>query len=236
MQSPLPHLALRCPLPSGAALVACRGLTRFFGATAALRQLDVELPAGYLLALFGANGAGKSTLLRIVAGALRPSAGEVTVAGAPWGSAAARGATGLLAHESWLHPSLTVAENLAYYATLYGLAAGAAAEALARARGERLARLRVGELSQGMRQKAALARCLLHKPRVLLLDEPFASLDRATVAELQATLQELRGAGLLLIASTHTEDLIAGLADGWARLERGRLVAASPGLAVEAEA
>lgn len=227
MQSSSPHLALRCPAGSGAALVACRGVSRFYGATAALRALDLELPGGYLLALFGPNGAGKSTLLRILGGALRPSAGRVEIAGAAWGTAAARRAAGLLAHESWLHPSLTVAENLRYYAALYGRPAAAAGEALERVGGGRLSAMRVGELSQGMRQRAALARSLLHRPRVLLLDEPFASLDRATVTELQQTLVDLRAAGLLLIVSTHTEDLVTGLADGWARLERGRIADAA---------
>lgn len=230
VQSPSTSLALRCPDGRGGALVACRDVSRFFGLFAALRQLSLQLPARYLLALLGPNGAGKSTLLRILAGALRPSSGEVRTAGAAWGSPAARRLTGFLAHESFLHPSLTVLENLRYYAALYALPAPAPARALATVHAAHLAAWRVGELSQGMRQKAALARSLLHEPRVLLLDEPFASLDRATVAELQTTLAELRDRGMLLIVSTHTEELIAGLADGWARLERGRIAAADPSL------
>lgn len=207
-------------------LVACRQLSRFFGPFAALRRVDLQLPAGHLLMLLGPNGAGKSTLLRVLAGALRPSAGEVWIAGAAWGTAEARRTTGFLAHESLLHPNLTVAENLRYYAVLHGAPRAAAAASLRRVGGEKLAGLRVAALSQGMRQKAALARCLLHAPRVLLLDEPFASLDQATVADLRRLLAELRAAGMAMIASTHTPDILADLADGQLVLERGRVQAA----------
>ncbi|MGH9506829.1 MAG: ATP-binding cassette domain-containing protein, partial [Terriglobales bacterium] len=145
--------------------IECRGLSRFFGPFAALRRVSLQLPAGHLVMLLGPNGAGKSTLLRVLAGALRPSSGEARICGAAWGTPEARRATGFLAHESLLHPTLTVAENLAYYATLYGLPGEAAGASLRRVGGEKLARLRVPALSQGMRQKAALARCLLHAPR-----------------------------------------------------------------------
>lgn len=206
--------------------IECRGLSRFFGPFAALRRVSLQLPAGHLLMLLGPNGAGKSTLLRVLAGALRPSSGEARICGAAWGTPEARRATGFLAHESLLHPNLTVAENLNYYATLYGVPRDAAAASLRRVGGEKLAALRVAALSQGMRQKAALARCLLHAPQVLLLDEPFASLDRATVAELRRLLLELRAAGLTMVASTHTPEVLADMADGQLLMERGRVQAA----------
>lgn len=208
-------------------------MSRFFGATAVLRSVSFNASAGELLALRGANGAGKSTLLRILAGALRPSLGTVTVAGAPVASVEARRITGFLSHQSLLHPTLTVRENLEFYATLFSLAdpRAAARRALDEVNGAYLAPRRVGELSQGMKQKAALARCLLHQPRLLLLDEPFASLDRATVAELRACLARLRDQGLALILSSHQEEAFSGLADGELMLERGRL-APQPALEV----
>lgn len=229
--SPLSAAAARAganPLPAAPeaeAVAECRQLSRFFGAFAALRRVDLQLRPGQLLMLLGPNGAGKSTLLRVLAGALRPSAGQVWIGGAAWGTTEARRTTGFLAHESLLHPNLTVAENLRYYATLHGAPREAAAASLRRVGGEKLAGLRVAALSQGMRQKAALARCLLHAPRVLLLDEPFASLDQATVADLRRLLAELRGAGMAMIASTHTPDVLADLADGQLLLQRGRVVA-----------
>ena len=191
-----------------------------------LREVSFSAAGGELLALRGANGAGKTTLLRILAGALRPSLGEVTVAGAPVASVEARRITGFLSHQSLLHPTLTVMENLEFFATLFSLPRprAAAVQALDQVNGGYLAGRRVGELSQGMKQKAALARCLLHQPRLLLLDEPIASLDRTTVAEMRACLARLRDQGLTLILSSHQEEAFAGLTDGELTLERGRLL------------
>ena len=190
-----------------------------------LRRVSFTACTAEFLAIRGPNGAGKSTLLRILAGALRPSSGEVEVAGAPAGSPPARRQTGFLSHQSLLHPSLSVAENLEFFATLFHSPSPpeAARRALEQVRGAHLAPLRVGELSQGMKQKAALARCLLHQPRLLLLDEPFASLDRATVAEMRASLAQLRDQGLTLIVSSHQEEAFAGLTDRELVMERGRL-------------
>ncbi|MGH9474286.1 MAG: heme ABC exporter ATP-binding protein CcmA [Terriglobales bacterium] len=210
-------------------LVCCDQVSRLFGDRAVLRHVSFVAEGGALLALWGPNGAGKTTLLRILAGALRPSRGECRIGGAEAASAAARRLTGFLSHDSLLHPALTVRENLRFYAALYALAAPEAAVdcALDQVRGAALAPLRVGELSQGMRQKAALARTLLHQPRLLLLDEPFASLDASTVAELRRTLAELKSAGLALILSSHQREPVAGLADGALNLEAGRLLAPS---------
>ena len=199
-----------------------------------LRGVSFSAAAGELIALRGPNGAGKSTLLRILAGALRPNAGEVRIAGAAAGAAEARRLTGFLSHQSLLHPILTVRENLEFYATLFALPdrAAAAQRALELVRGAWLAPRRVDELSQGMKQKAALARCLLHTPRLLLLDEPFASLDRVTVAEMRTTLAEMRDRGMTLIVSSHQEEAFAGLAVRSLELERGRLLEA-PSLQVQ---
>jgi heme ABC exporter ATP-binding subunit CcmA len=207
-------------------LVQCQRVSRFFGEIPVLREVSFNAAGGELLALRGANGAGKTTLLRILAGALRPSLGEVTVGGAPVASVEARRITGFLSHQSLLHPTLTVMENLEFFATLFSLPRprAAAVQALDQVNGGYLAGRRVGELSQGMKQKAALARCLLHQPRLLLLDEPIASLDRATVAEMRACLARLRDQGLTLILSSHQEEAFAGLTDGELTLERGRLL------------
>ncbi|HXR96269.1 MAG TPA: heme ABC exporter ATP-binding protein CcmA [Terriglobales bacterium] len=208
-----------------APLCACQNVSRFFGERAVLRQVSFACAPGELLYLGGANGAGKTTLLRILAGALRATAGAVTVGEAAIGSAAARRATGYLSHQSLLHPALTVEENLEFYAALFDLADARAAvrSALARVGAQGFAQRRAGELSQGMKQKAALARCLLHRPRLLLLDEPFASLDRATVSELREILRELRDAGLSVIVTSHQTEPLEGLVDRRLELEQGRL-------------
>ncbi|MGH9413467.1 MAG: heme ABC exporter ATP-binding protein CcmA [Terriglobales bacterium] len=209
----------------------CQSVSRFFGDAVVLRHVSFSCERGRLLTLWGANGAGKSTLLRILAGALQPSDGTVRLEGAAAGSAAARSRTGFLSHQSLLHPHLTVRENLRFYATLFALPdeEEAVRRALEQVRGPALAPRRVGELSQGMRQKAALARALLHQPALLLLDEPFASLDQQTVAEMRACLTELRDAGMALLLSSHNPEQVSGLADGQLTLARGRL---SEGVAV----
>ncbi|MGH9465727.1 MAG: heme ABC exporter ATP-binding protein CcmA [Terriglobales bacterium] len=211
----------------------CQGVSRFFGDTVVLRRVGFSCERGRLIALWGANGAGKSTLLRILAGALRPSQGTVVLNGVEVATAAARRQTGFLAHQSLLHPHLSVAENLHFYATLFGLSdpASATARALQQVRGGELGPRRVAELSQGMRQKAALARCLLHQPGLLLLDEPFASLDLQTVAELRACLAELRDRGLTILLTSHNPEQVAGLADGELTLARGRLIEPQPAAA-----
>ncbi len=215
-------------IQSECAPVICREVTRFFGVRAAVRGVNLELPQASLTLLLGANGAGKSTLLRLLAGALQPSQGDILITGLPIRDPRARGRIGLLGHESLLQPLLTVRENLEFYAVLYGLErpGEAARRALERVRGPHLAELKCGELSQGMRQKAALARTLLHQPPVLLLDEAFASLDRATVADIRDVLRELRQAGHTILLSTHTEEFIHDLADQRIHLERGRIAAA----------
>ena len=167
------------------AALAARGLRRSFGRVTVLRDIDLILAPGEALAVAGPNGAGKTTLLRLLAGLLRPSAGEIVIHGRSLrGDHAARRSVGFLSHQSLLYDDLTVLENLAFAARLYGLerpvdAARAALDAAGLA-------ARVGDsparLSRGLLQRAALARALLHRPRVLLLDEPFTALDEPSAA------------------------------------------------------
>jgi heme exporter protein A len=195
------------PSRDGEPLLAARGLRRSFGRLRVLHDIDLTLSAGEALAVAGPNGAGKSTLLRILAGLMRPTAGEVHVLGRPLtGNAAeARRAIGLLSHQSLLYDDLTVAENLTFVARLYGLdrpadAARAALEAAGLSgRADDLPR----RLSRGLLQRAAIARALLHAPRVLLLDEPFTALDAASADRLRELLEARRAEGLGLVIVTH---------------------------------
>jgi heme exporter protein A len=194
------------PSRDGAPLLVARGLRRSFGRLRVLSDIELTLAPGELLAVAGPNGAGKSTLLRILAGLVRPSAGSVHVLGRPLaGDAQARRAIGLLSHQSFLYDDLTLAENLTFVARLYGLArpSEAAAAALdAAGLGDR-ARDSPRRLSRGLLQRAAIARALLHAPKVLLLDEPFTALDAASAERLRATLEARRAEGLGLIVVTH---------------------------------
>jgi len=161
--------------------IELRGLSRHFGERTALRDLTASVPAGATLAVLGRNGAGKSTLLRILATLLRPHAGEVQVLGQPLpGRAfAVRGQVGLLAHEPLLYRDLTGRENLTYHARLHGVEAARVEEVLDSVDMRGRAEDPVRSLSRGMVQRLAICRAVLHRPKLLLLDEPRANLDPA---------------------------------------------------------
>jgi heme exporter protein A len=170
-------------MPSGEPALRLAGLRRDYGDRTALEGVGLELGTAESLVVLGPNGAGKTTLLRVLATLLRPSAGEVVVLGCslPREAWKLRGQIGYLGHEPLLYRDLSGRENLRFHARLHGIS-GAVAEArigeLLAAEGmERRAEGRVAELSAGMRQRLAICRCVLHRPRLLLLDEPDSNLD-----------------------------------------------------------
>jgi heme exporter protein A len=184
---------------AGEPAIELAGLRREFGERTALGGVDLRLEHGQSLALLGPNGSGKSTLLRILAGLLRPSAGEVTVLGAPLPKETyrLRGRVGYLGHEPLLYRDLSSRENLALAAALHGLEPAQAAARIERlleaVRMERRGDDRIAELSAGMRQRIDICRAVLHEPQLLLLDEPDAHLDseaRELVAPLIAVDQD----------------------------------------------
>jgi heme exporter protein A len=209
-------------------LLAATGLSRSFGRRRVLHDIELTLDPGEALAVAGPNGAGKSTLLRLLAGLMRPSAGEVRVMGRPvrGDDGAARRAIGLLEHETMLYDDLTLLENLTFAATLYGIVRPkeTAMAALERAglalRAEELPR----RLSRGLLQRAAIARALLHRPRVLLLDEPFTGLDAASADRLRSELRSALESGLGLVLVTHHLAEVWGVASRIAVLVDGRWV------------
>jgi heme exporter protein A len=220
------------PSRDGEPLLAARGLRRSFGRLRVLHDIDLTLSPGEALAVAGPNGAGKSTLLRILAGLMRPTAGEVHVLGRPLtGNAAeARRAIGLLSHQSLLYDDLTVMENLTFAARLYGLArpADAARAALEAAGLSGRADDSPRRLSRGLLQRAAIARALLHAPRVLLLDEPFTALDAASADRLRGMLEVRRAEGLGLVIVTHHLAEVWEVATRVAVLVEGRWVCDQP--------
>ena len=188
-------------------LLQATGLRRSFGERVVLDGVDLSVGEGETIAVTGPNGVGKTTLLRILAGLLRPSAGSVLLDGRPVRTAdpQSRAAIGLLSHRAMLYDDLTLQENLEFVARLHGLRdpRRVAREALEQV--ELLAR--AGDsprtLSRGLIQRAALARALLHAPRLLLLDEPFTGLDSAAAGRLTSLLAARRPAGLGTIIVTH---------------------------------
>ena len=180
-----------------------------------------------MLGLLGPNGAGKSTMLALLATLLRPNGGRIRY-GAHDAAAhgpALRASIGVLGHDLFLYPELTAHENLEFFAGLYALAdpRAAAADALRQADLADRAGDAVSSFSRGMRQRVALERALIHRPRLLLLDEPFTGLDDASTAALAARLRSLRGGGAIVVLATHDLDLADGLFDRAVFLRDGRM-------------
>ncbi|MEZ4216337.1 MAG: heme ABC exporter ATP-binding protein CcmA [Myxococcota bacterium] len=217
-----------------------RGLEKRFGAFAALRGVDLDLAAGSCLAVLGPNGAGKSTLLRLLAGLARPTRGELELvadgAGATRG--AARAHVGYLGHATLLYAELTAFENLVFAARLCGVADPAArAHALLEAEGlAHAADRRAGDFSRGMSQRLAIARALVHDPRLVLLDEPFTGLDRSAADRLAERLAALRAQGRTCVLVTHELRAASRLADEAIVLLGGRVRARLRGAELEREA
>ncbi|HKQ60556.1 MAG TPA: ABC transporter ATP-binding protein [Candidatus Polarisedimenticolaceae bacterium] len=208
-------------------MIEARGLARRFGAVAALESVDLRVEPGESLALFGANGAGKTTLLRILGLVLRPSAGSLRVGGLDPRRQQQQvlASIGLVSHATWLYEDLTARQNLEFFAALYGVPAPTARAAELLELVELTPRRDdpVRTFSRGMQQRLALARGLVHAPRLVLLDEPFSGLDPHASDVLCRTLAGLRRQGCTLVFATH--DVAQGLAlsDRWAFLARGRV-------------
>jgi ABC-type multidrug transport system ATPase subunit len=205
--------------------VILESVSKIFGRFAALHDLTATFPAGRLYALLGENGAGKTTLLRIIAGLSRPSRGTLSVLGSKDVRAAGH-RIGYMAHATLLYDELTARENLDYFARLYAPRPVANREELLDAVG--LANVdtkrRVGQYSQGMKQRLALARAMLGSPDLLLLDEPFSNVDAKSITAMAALLGLLRDRGATLIVITHQVEALGSAADEWITLHAGTIV------------
>ena len=208
---------------SGAA-VRARGLTRRFGPLVALRPLDLDLEPGETIAVIGPNGAGKSTLLRILAGLARPSGGELQIGGEKKSRPQQRRQVGLIGHQTFLSPALTVRENLFLAARLHGLedAPECAERGIAALDLGAFAERRAGTLSRGLAQRTAIARALVHDPSIVLLDEPFTGLDPHAAVRLASLLERLPGEGRTTLLVSHDLARAAQLAERALVLVRGR--------------
>jgi ABC-type multidrug transport system ATPase subunit len=209
--------------------VSVEDVSRHFGRRRALTRITFRAERGAIVGLLGPNGAGKSTMLALLATLLRPTSGRILYgthdASAQHGPAL-RAAIGVLGHDLFLYPELTARENLEFFAGLYNVPdrRRAAAEALALARLEERADDAVSSFSRGMRQRLGLERALIHRPRLLLLDEPFTGLDDASAAALARRLRTLREEGTIAILATHDLDLAEDVLDRALFLRDGRVV------------
>ena len=217
------------PTRSGHAL-ELRGVSRTYGTTHALRNVDLDAAWGRVLVLFGHNGAGKSTLLRVAAALVKPTAGSVTTAGfdADKDAGRVRAATGYVGHGTLLYDDLTPEENLRFYARLHGVPDPneRAAEVLRDVGAERWGHRRVRGLSNGMQKRVAIARALLHRPALLLLDEPDSGLDVQGRAFVETVVRAVANGGGAVVFSAHDPAQGLALADDFAVLRGGRIAAA----------
>ncbi len=210
-------------------VIQTRGLSKAFGFLPVLRGVDVDIPRGQFVALLGANGSGKSTLLRIISGLTKPTQGQVTVGGwhIPDEAQHVRRQLGVVSHKSLVYPQLTAYENLRFAARLYALPAAETHErvlaALERVGLKRRAHQLARTFSRGMQQRLSIARALLHKPHILLLDEPHTGLDQPACATLNALLREMHADGHTLLMTTHQLEHVPLLAQRVLILARGVL-------------
>jgi putative spermidine/putrescine transport system ATP-binding protein len=214
---------------SGKTVVALEGVTCRYGSVRALDAIDLAVDEGEFLSLLGPSGCGKTTTLNAIAGFVAPDAGRVLVDGADVTHEPAwRRGLGVVFQSYALFPHMTVGENVAFGLRERGVSrteVGArVAEALALVRLPDAASLRPAQLSGGMQQRVALARALVIRPRVLLLDEPLAALDRKLREEMRAELREIqRAVGITTVFVTHDQHEALGLSDRIAVMHRGRI-------------
>ena len=205
-----------------------QGVTKRYGDVVALDGMTLEVTAGEVFGFVGRNGSGKTTTMRIVLGVLEADEGEVRFDGTPL-TFEARRRIGYMPEERGLYPKMRLAEQLAYLGELHGMGA-AAAGAAARTWLERFGLIDranddVQSLSMGNQQRVQLAAALVFAPIMLVLDEPFSSLDPVAVDVMSAVLREQADAGLPVIFSSHELELVERICDRIAIVERGKVVA-----------
>ena len=189
-------------------IVSAQGLTRRFGPLTAVIHLDLEVQAGEIFALVGPDGAGKTTTMRLLCGLMDPTEGRAIVVGHDVSKEpdAVKDQIGYMAQRFGLYSDLTVNENMAFYADLFGIVGREREELSSRlmkmTRMEPFGKRQAGKLSGGMKQKLALMCTLLHKPRVLFLDEPTNGVDPVSRRDFWAILYQLVSEGLTVVVST----------------------------------
>jgi len=202
-------------------------VSKLYGSFAALRKVSVDFPVGSCTVILGDNGAGKSTLLRMIAGLNDPTEGSIHIYGIPNKQALDR--MGYMAHAPLLYDELSGMENLRFFGQLYGVNTDAAlAKAMERVGLDPALDRRVGQYSQGMRQRLSLARAIFHEPRLLLLDEPFSNVDPDSALQIAKLLADMRTGGTTILLVTHQIGLLANLADEYLMLSHGQLMDRGP--------
>jgi ABC-2 type transport system ATP-binding protein len=213
-------------------MIQIKGLTKKYGSFTAVDAIDLEVPRGQIVGFLGPNGAGKTTTLRMIAGILRPTAGWVTIGGVNIvdDPAEAKAMMGYIPDRPFIYEKLTGAEFLRFVAGLYGQAG----ETVERRAHELLALFDLLEwrdelvesYSHGMRQKLIISSAFLHRPQVIVVDEPMVGLDPKAARILKDLFREYVGRGNTIMMSTHTMEVAESLCDRIAIIHGGRIRAA----------
>ncbi|MGE3076483.1 MAG: ABC transporter ATP-binding protein [Dehalococcoidia bacterium] len=208
--------------------IELRGAGRTFGSTIALHPLDLSIQPGEIFGLLGPNGSGKTTTLRVLATLIKPTTGSASVLGHDVVSDAMtiRRSLGVMPEKPSLYERLSIRDNLTFWAEAHsvGDAASAIAESLEFVGLGGRDSERVGALSKGWRQRVALARAIVHRPKILLLDEPSSGLDPSAAAAMERMIRELVGGGSTVLMNTHRLAEAERLCDRVAILRHGRLL------------
>ncbi|MEO6982565.1 MAG: heme ABC exporter ATP-binding protein CcmA [Edaphobacter sp.] len=218
--------------PDSSAVAQLESVSKVYGTFAALRNISTTFAAGTCTVILGENGAGKSTLLRVIAGLITPTRGTVAVFSQP--PHEQRHRLAYMSHATMLYDELTAMENLAYFASLHrdgGCSCTGSPEMALRAVGLDPTLTRpVGQYSQGMRQRASLARVLQTDPEILLLDEPFSNLDVASANHMVELLADFRtwpvhgGGSRTILLTTHQAHFAEPLADITLIMRNGQII------------
>ncbi len=212
-------------------MIAINGLRKRYGASEALRGVDLRVEAGEMVAYLGPNGAGKTTTIRILTGQTRPDAGTVLLGGVDLAArpVQAKSRCGVVSQHLNLDGDLSLRENLDVHARLFGMDAAARREGVARVldyvemgdKAEAIAKT----LSGGQKRRAMIARALLHGPSILLLDEPTVGLDPAIRRRIWGLIKRIQGDGATILLTTHYIEEAEFLADRVVFLDQGAVVA-----------
>ena len=223
--------------PTRAWAIEVVGLTKSFGNHLALRGIDLEVRRGEVLVIFGPNGAGKTTLIKVLATIMNPSSGRVVVDGLDVKSDAEkiRHRIGVVTHQTFLYSNLTAYENLEFYSRMYDVPNFRQRIHQVVTMVGMTSRLydRVGTLSRGMQQRLSLARALLHKPAIMLLDEPETGLDQQATSLLWEALKAEGEGKRTIILTTHSLERGLELGDSLVILAQGKIAYRQSGQALD---
>jgi len=218
-----------------------RGVSKLFGSLKAVDDVTLEIPSGHVHAFLGPNGAGKTTTIRMCTGLLKPDSGTITIGGfdVTTHGVESRRMLAYVPDEPYLYDRLTGREFLDFTGRVYGLDRHLFAERLA----EVSERFSLGSFldqlsesySHGMRQRVVLAAAVLHRPKVLIVDEPLVGLDPKHIRIVLALLREIADAGGSVLMSTHSLSTVEGVCDGVSVMDHGRLIASGTVAALKGE-